>query len=288
MPDVRKIEDEINQLNGLYTMTQAYEQIASVRMKRTRASVLSNREFLDQINEVFDEVRNSYAKQVAALVKGKRGPGARKITFLAHNGKTVSLLLSANTGLYGDIVRKSFDFFMEDVKTAKTEVSIVGKYGLSLFLQQMPDRPYTYFDLPDQKVTPGQLATIVKHIVQYQEIHVFYGKFYNVIIQRPDLFSISSEISLSTKSEVKVSYLFEPTLEKILMFFETEIFASLFDQAVRESQLAKSASRVMAMDRAGENIKESLRELEFEKLRSRHRSFNRKQLNALPAVVMSK
>jgi ATP synthase F1 gamma subunit len=286
MTDERSIALEIEQLKGLHTMTQAYEEIASIRMKRTRSSVLSNREFLDQINKVFDQVRTSYAKKVAALVKGKRGAGARKITFLAHNGKAVSLLLSANTGLYGDIVRNSFDLFMAEVKTGKTEVAIVGRHGLSLFLQEMPDRPYTYFNLPDQGVATEPLSAIVKHIVQYQEIHVFYGKFYNVIIQRPDMFSVSSEISLPKGREIKVSYLFEPSLERILMFFETEIFASLFDQTVRESQLAKFASRVMAMDKAGENIKENLKELKFEKLKNHHRTFNRKQLNSLPSVLM--
>ena len=36
--------------------------------------------------------------------------------------------------------------------------------------------------------------------------------------------------------------------------FETQIFASLFDQSIRESQLAKFASRILAMDRAEQNI----------------------------------
>lgn len=286
MVDERTIEEEIDQLQSLKTMTQAYEEIASIRMKKTRDSVLSNRQFLDNINKVFDKVRTSYAREVSGLVKGRRG-AAKKITFLTHNGKTVSVLLSANTGLYGEIIRRTYNMFLEEVKKGETEVTIVGRYGLSLFLRQMPDRPYTYFDLPDQGLDANKLAEIVKHIVQYEEIHIFYGKFLNVVIQRPDMFSVSSQIPIPEEGEIKISYLFEPSLEKILMFFETEIFASLIDQTVRESQLAKFASRVMAMDKAGENIKESLSELKLERLKGRHRTLNRKQLNVLPAVVMS-
>lgn len=287
MAEQREIDENISQLMGLNTMTQAYEEIASIRMKRTRDSVLSNRQFLADLNKVFDQVRVSYARQVAALAQAEGEKGAKKITFLAHNGKTVSVLLSANTGLYGDIVRKTFDLFLEEVHQDKTEVTIVGRHGLGLFLQKAPERPYTYFELPDHGVVFEQLSEIVRHIVQYEEIHVFYGKFLNVITQNPDMYSVSSDITLpESRGEVKVSYLFEPTLEQILVFFETELFASLVDQAVRESQLAKFASRVMAMNRAGENIKESLKTLKFEKLRLRHQTINRKQLNSLPSMLM--
>ena len=70
------------------------------------------------------------------------------------------------------------------------------------------------------------------------------------------------------------------------MFFETEIFASLFDQSVREGQLAKFASRVMAMNRADENILEKLGDLKFERLRVTHRVANRKQLNSLSSLFL--
>ncbi len=67
----------------------------------------------------------------------QREKGKEKITFLAHNGKTVAVYLSANTGLYGDIVRKTFDLFMKDAQTGGIEATIVGKHGLGLFYPEM-------------------------------------------------------------------------------------------------------------------------------------------------------
>jgi len=284
MIDERALAEEIGRISTLQTLVRAYGEIAAIRMRKTRNSVLANREFLNQLNGVFEDVRASYAQEVAALAKKTKGPA--RVTFLAHNGKTVSVLISANTGLYGEIVRSTLGLFLEEVRQNVSEVSIVGRHGLSLFLAEEPNRPYSYFNLPDDRVEGGDLDQIIKHIVQYSEIHVFYGKFQSVITQKPEKLEVSAEISLTTTTNQKPRhYLFEPTLEGVLTFFETEIFATNFEQVIREAQLAKFASRVLAMDRADENTKEEIRRLNFDKNRLRHRSINKKLLNAISSLV---
>jgi F0F1-type ATP synthase gamma subunit len=80
--------------------------------------------------------------------------------------------------------------------------------------------------------------------------------------------------------------LFEPDIEHILMFFEKQIFTSVFEQTIRESQLAKFASRVMVMDRANENIKERLKQMAKINQRIAHREMNRKQTNQLSSLSL--
>lgn len=286
MIDEKEIAEEINQMKGLQNLVRVYEEIASFRMKKVRDSVLKNRKFQNEINEVFKQVRESYAREARLLAKKRGVKGSEKITFLAHNGKTVAVLLSANTGLYGDIVHSTYNTFIEDVRKSNSEVTIIGRYGLSMFLAEEPNRPYTYFDLDDSGVTIEDLDKIIKHIVQYEEIHVYYGEFVNVISQRANMLVVSAEISLKEEVKVQTPYLFEPTLENILMFFETEIFASVFDQAVREGQLAKFASRVMAMNKSDTNIIEKLKQLRIEKLKISHKAANRKQLNSLSSLFI--
>jgi ATP synthase F1 gamma subunit len=289
MVNEKDIQEEIEQLRGLEVLTQAYEEIASTRMKKTRSEVLSKRDFLAEINAVFEQVRKSYARQVVKLFEKKGLRRAGKITFLAHNGKTAAVFLSANTGLYGEIVRKVFDQFIADVRKEDVEVTIVGRQGLALYLQEEPNRPYTYFDLPDYGATSTQIADIIKHIVAYEKINLYHGRFVNVVNQSPTKFTVAAEIELPEGDDGEKDYfIFEPSLEKILMFFETEIFASLFEQSVGESELAKSASRVLAMDKAAANIKKYLDQLQKAKLRMVHRSLNRKQLNSLSSVIYRK
>lgn len=287
MSTEKEIASEIEQLTSFRNLVRAYEEIASLRMMRTRDTVLKNRNFLAEIEAIFEKVRASYAWEVSKLAKKRKSKDKEAITFLAHNGKTVSVLLSANSGLYGSIVQTTFEEFMKEVGSQDVEVTIVGRQGLNLFQSEEPDKPHTYFEISDEKIRSGDLNELIKHIVQYEEIHVYYGKFVSVVTQKPDVLTIAAEISLEKgKSEVGVSYIFEPTLERILMFFETQIFAARFEQTAREGQLSKFASRVMAMDRADENISKRVGKLGMRKLRVSHSVRNREQLNLLASMNM--
>lgn len=288
MTDIKKLKREIKELGTMSMLVEAYQEIASLRMKKVRENVLKNREFIKKLNEIFEEVRSSYAREFQNLVKEKKVGDTKEITLLSHNGKIVSIFLSANTGLFGEIVGTTFRKFMKEVESGKTEITVIGKHGLSLFLNEGIDRNYSYFDLDDNEYSSEQLDEIIKHIVQYQEIHVFYGKYINVLKQSPEMLNVTAEIDVSGKEGQKhSSYIFEPSLEKILMFFETQMFASVFDQTVRESQLAKQASRVVAMIQAGQNIKERAKKTGLDTLRAEHRISNRKQTNSLVSVFAS-
>jgi ATP synthase F1 gamma subunit len=280
--NTNQIEQIIRELSILKSLTSAYAEISSRRMKSTRQDVLSTREFLRALHEIFDEVRRSYHRKVLALSKKRRTAAGEKITFLAHNGKTVAVLLSSNTGLYGDIVRRTFNKFKEDVRSEDPEVTIIGRLGRSLFLEEWGKRkPYTYFDFPDIGLEKNALVKIASHLVPYEKVNIYYGKFKNVVTQDPEIYNVSAETSISEAEEEKgaiVRYLFEPSLEDILIFFEKEMFASLFEQTIRESQLAKFASRMLAMDKAYENIEETLDRMRLTKLKAVHSSANRKQI----------
>lgn len=287
MNDVRSIEKNIIDLKTLQTVARAYTEIAAARMRKTRNSVILNRDFVAALNDVFIDVRASYAQEVMKLAIKRRGQEG--ITFLAHNGKTVAVLLSANTGLYGDIIEKTFHLFLKEVQEKREdfEVAIVGKLGLALFQSVMPNQPYTYFDIPDTNITPNHLSQLIGHIVQYEEIRVYYPTFQSAVKQLPSKYIISAETPLSELQEKggrKTKYLFEPSLKEILVFFEKEIFASLMDQAVRESQLAKYASRIITLDRSGENIKKNLKILKLDRLKIDHRLKNKRQLESISSM----
>jgi len=284
----KDIEEEIDQVESLKTLVEVYGEIASIRMMKIRDSVLKNRGFLEAINSIFKDALATYANKLSRLVRtGKLQKGGR-VTFLAHNAKTVAVLISANTGFYGEVVQATFQQFVNSVKNQNMEVTIIGRLGRSLFTETLPNTPYTYFDLPDYGIDRKKISEAVQHLVQYEEIRIYYGKYHTVITQKPTMTLISAGTLIGEYvAEPENKYIFEPNVEKILMFFESEIFASLFDHSMRESQLAKFASRILAMDRAGENIRDNLKKLTLEKLKNTHKIANRKQLNSLSSVMFA-
>lgn len=287
MASKQQVDQLISELETLQLITQAFGEIASSRMKQTRDFVISSRDYITGINDIFDDIRRGYVMEIDKLVSGKRGKRKQSVTMLSHNGRSVVVLLSANTGLYGEILRKTFNAFLEEVHTGNSEVTIIGKQGLQTFQTLEPNVAYTYFDLPDHNYTSDQIAKIIRHIVRYDEIHLFFGRFQNVLVQNPERVALNSDVDLDQKpgGEKPKRFLFEPDLVKLLAFFEIEMFGSLFEQVVRESQLAKFASRILAMDKASENIKQERKRLNMARLASMHREMNKKQLNSLTGIL---
>ncbi len=285
----RLIKEEKQSVAALKTIVDVYGEVASIRMRKIRDSVLKNRSFLTEIEGIFRDCLNEYAKKIAVMVKKGKLKRGGKVTFLAHNGQTVCVLISANTGFYGNVVHETFNKFLEEVRRNNSEVTIIGKLGKTLFLDAEPERPYSYFNLPDYDIDKNALNDAISHLVQYEEIKIFYGRYYSVVTQKPEVYDISAGTPiLDTYVVSKERYIFEPNVEKILTFFETQIFASLFDQSLRESQLAKYASRILAMEEAGENIRGELKNLDLQMTKLRHRMNAKKQLNLLPAIMMGK
>lgn len=284
----KEVLSEIERLGSISTMVQAYEEIAAMRMRKIRDSVLQTRDFLTGITEVFREVQASYKKEVERLMHKKRIKDPSKMSFIQRNGKTITIFISANTGLYGDIVKKTFYMFLDEIKKEKTDIAIVGRLGKSLFDEAMPNKSVQFFESPDGFVDREAVKKVAEFLVQYEKIIVYYGQFENVVNQVPTRAVISdTELAASnTEKGEELRYLFEPSLERIMEFFESEIFASIFEQTMHESHLAKFASRMVTLDKALENIKQELKKVQFQKRVIHHRSVNKKQLDAISGMSL--
>lgn len=282
----KEIKQEVDYLDTLQRLTSAYAQISSGRMLKIRQGVLSSRDFLDELNDLFKDLRRSYQAEILQLQR-RRGKKGEQITFLAHNGKTVAVFLSANTGLYGELVVRTFESFVKEIEETGAEAAIVGRLGLALFLSRYPNRSYTYFDFPDYGSDPDNFLRLVRHLVQYEEIHLHFGQFQSLVTQKPSFVNIAAEspIGQGVVQGEQVKYLFEPSLEEIMIFFETEMFASVLEQTMSESQLAKFASRMMSMDRANQNIVVDLKKVQLLQLKLSHSLQNKKQLENIWSLV---
>ncbi len=279
--------EEISQLKVLQTISSVYGQVASLWMSKTRDTVVTSRDYLAEMQQVFLTVFSSYIKKIRQLSNSKKKLGSEKITFLAHNGKKVTVLLSANGGFYGEIIKRTYDKFLEEVRQSDYEVVIVGKQGLASFLIDEPHRPYTYINFPDERTDQDKLLELIQHLVQYDQIRIHYPRYENLVTQEPYVFALSANpYDNLTEQEKARYYLFEPDMETILGFFEQQIFSSLFEQTMNESHLAKSAARIIVMDKAADTIKKRISVIERQEQKLKHQKSNRKQLNRFASMKL--
>jgi F-type H+-transporting ATPase subunit gamma len=278
---------ELDTLEYLRDIVEAYEEIASIRMRRVKSSVLQTREFLDGLRKVFYQVKYVYTKEVARLEKDSKNKYIRNT-----NGKTVSVLLSANTGLYGDITLKTFESFVKHAKNTDTDIAVVGKVGKrqfsalegSKFLEGVQVK---YFNLSDSGLDRENTKTLLAHLVSYETIIVFHGKFKDILTQEPAAVSISGDVLQADIESFanNVRYIFEPSLEDVMKYFETEILSSIFDQSIHESNLSKYASRMISLDHATERINSAIYKSRLLHQKGQHRMRNNRQLNTYAGIM---
>ncbi len=292
MQSKQTLNNEFAVIGTLKTLAQAYEQISVMRIQRVRGSVLNTRDFLTGLADIYKDVKRSYKEEVERLQKRKKNA---KLTLsgLEKNGKTVSVLLSSNNKLYGDIVARVFNLFLADIKNNPTsEIVIVGRVGKMTFQNSGLNRPFTYFELPDQNVSLTDIAPIFNHVVKYEKILVYYGRFLNIISQEPAVSEISGEESLIDqpieKEEIveKTPFFFEPNLPKILGFFEDQVFASILKQVVDESELSRLASRIKSMEDSLGSIEKQEIILRKHFLRTMRMAENNKQIQRISGLLL--
>lgn len=282
MQNIQKVISELSGLQNLRFLIETYEIIAATLIRQIRHSVLQNREFHEGLTGIFLEVKQAYLRE---LERAGRRPMPLPL-FAQKNGKAAYMMLSVNSGLYGDITGKVFRDFMQEFHPVAMEAVIVGKVGASLFEDTLPGVPYTYFDFPDTKFDPEGLRSITKYLNEFEEVVVFHGEFKTLFLQRPARSHVTGDLALMTGISQEVRYLFEPKLETIVAFFETEIFASLLEQVFHESRLSKVASRMMLLDGATSNIGFAESALLRHKQKLQHMLFNRKQLDAISGASL--
>lgn len=284
--------EELEALNSIKDLAQSYEEIAVIRMQNIKDSVLKTRDFLADLSDVFVDLKASYAREVRELMVERKKGGKLLIPSLQKNGKTLNVYLSSNGRLYGSVTQKTFKLFIQDLKQpdAKgSDIVIIGSAGRDMFDASNTGLTYEYYEIPDTTVEVSHIKDLMKKFLQYEKVYVYYGKFGNVVKQSPIASSITGEDIFETDTPLEVPredrFIFEPTLQKIFHFFETQIMANLFSQTLLENQLARHASRVNAMEEALIHIEEESKKLNQQRTRIKHLMQNKKQLETLSGVI---
>lgn len=277
----RRLKDDIDVNQNLKMLTQAYQEHAIEQINFARYSVISSREFSQELEEIFFNVKTSYRTFLQALSKKNKNGNL----FMNKKDKEVIVLVTSNNKFYGDIIAKLWHAFYARVKKtdlAKTDLIIVGKQGKNFIEQSDLPKEYGYLEIPDTNFNLEMLKPLIGMILPYEKITVFYGKFNNIISQEPIEASLSGDFPQEQQTtEQKKSFLFEPSIEHILSFFESQILSLLFDQTMHEARLARFASRIKAMEIAQTNLQVQLKRLMQRERKFRTIESNRKQLQML-------
>jgi len=284
MPKSKRYTEELGILNNMLNVVETYQEIAAMRMRRVKRSVLNSREFLVDLNDAFKAVTFAYEEYLRRVKKTKETG-----ELLNKNGRDVLVFLSANMGLYGDIIRRTFKSFADAVEKnlPDTDIVLVGKVGLDMYKASGLTKEYTYFELSDSGEDPENLNQILETVLQYSQIQVYHGFFKSVLSQVPTQTLVTGEaakLEESYEKEGNVMFLFEPSVEKVAAYFEHQVLSSVFQQVTFESNLSKFSSRMVSLYSSSDNIRNSLKKVDFAMKKYNHKVLNSKQIAQLSSI----
>lgn len=295
MPQRDDFEREITLVRSLRELLSTYEELAVMHIGRVRGQVLATRAFRDGLFRVFGEVRAARRQELAALLAQRR----RRVA--SARRREAAVLLSSNERLAGELTGTLLRRFTEYVDRRRPAgLAVAGTVGRDFLARTRADLSFTYFPLPKEHAPLREHAPLVRWLRDFDDVTIFYGKFVNVVDQVAATTKLSSEarfphettggglvaLSRAARLAQRRDYLFEPELPAMFAFFDTQVFALLFQQTVSEATLALLGSRITAMERATTSIERRLGQLTAAALQVRKAVRNRKQRQALAGVSL--
>lgn len=279
MSKIKQLQSDIELVHTLKFIAQAFEEISVMRMKRVRQSVLNSREFVRELSEVFFDVKASYKDEIKRLLI------ERKLANYKTAGKKLTVFVSANNKLYGEIIQTVFNSFYEAVKHEETNILIIGRLGRELYEKKMDKKPYIYFEISDSQIFFQDITAIMYHLVQFDNIDVFYAHFENILNQNAVISNISGDQPFALEKEANIKdnakFVFEPEIKEILNYFKTQVFVALFKQTIHEAHLAHFASRVNEMESALTHIETQSQILYSEQRKAKKLEEDKKSLERI-------
>lgn len=240
----KEINNSIEEAKSLKEITQAFTQISSSKLKRIRSGVERNREFFQDLSGIYGLV-NIIAKR-------------RKIPPPSKNGKTLSILLTSNERFYGKITSELIEFFLVQISKIRCDKLVIGRSGAETLKSLNYALSYTPLILKSDFPNSGEFLSLSKAVNIYTRVLVFHPKFQSVMTQIPVIADITqSELAVHSetgKSEELIAqinnFIIEPEIKIMVDFFDNQIKIILLEATFLESELARTASRLISMDSA--------------------------------------
>lgn len=267
---ITKNEKSTLEIKGLI---EVYEEIAASKMQKIRKTVTNAVAYFDGLAALSDEV----ALDLGQYYEGK--------------SKYAALFLSAETGLYGDLIDKVLVTYVNFIKKENLDSFVVGKVGSSLMKSYAPEIKFTEINFSGdaENICQEELTLLMDKLSSYAKIYIFHGRFESIarqictnsVISGSDIQKFGGVMDKKEKEKRRFVNIYEPDVDAISEKFGKEISASIIDQSIHENQLAKYAARLMHLDSALDNVTKRLDNLGRSKKRMRKKMEQKKQIERI-------
>ena len=260
----KEIKTRIRSMEATRQITKAMEMVASSKLRRAQAQVLSTRPYFEALYSVIHEIVDTNSDFSSPYLMKRNGK------------KALYVVIAGDRGLAGGYNSNVLKLVMSELEGKEATVLPVGKKAVDFFKnRKIPMLTIQYEEAVG--VSLGDCFTIAKELSKeflkgtYDEIHIAYTNFVSVLSQTPTTLRLLPLVRQETgrEGERTSDILYEPDSTQVFEKIIPEYLGGLLYGALCESRAAEQAARRSAMDSATQNADEMIDKLSLEFNRAR-------------------
>ena len=247
---LRTRKNELKDLETIGFVASALFDVSAEKISRLRAAFEKNKAFYDDIASLYQSI-----KQTAF----ERGELPQKSVTVVQ---TVTIAFTSNIRFYGAVNAEVMGAFIDHMKSGVvSDYIVIGRTG-KMLMENSPnmEKHASYYAFKEDEPTGEERRQFLKSVAPYSQVQMFYPSFLNVFSQKVVMQDITytPHAEAASRETLAFDYIFEPELPKILDFFETKVRYLLFKRVMLESELARTAARLLSMNQAQDRSQEEI------------------------------
>jgi F-type H+-transporting ATPase subunit gamma len=274
------IQKEAGEIQTVKDLTGVFESISSTHVAKIKTKVEISKEFFNLLWKRYSSIRIDPSLRITSRADG-------------GNGRNVFVIISAESGLSGDIDDRLIETMLKNYKPNETDLIVLGTHGATQLKQR--GIPYIrYFQVPPTD-TYIDVSPVITAIEPYDSCTIYYEEYISLGVQGIkvlDLATTIREMSQEAEAEENIitgeDTIFEPSIEEIAYQMESIMKTLAFSQAILESSLAQDASRFNAMAMAKKRALEMLFSTSLEFHRSKRADSDRRLREVMVGIKNKK
>lgn len=281
MRRAKVIQEESSQIDTIENLTGAYESLSSTRVAKVKSRVELSKEFFDLLWQRYSSIRIDPNSRITHRSRTK--PGAKK----------GFVIISAESGLSGDIDQRLIETMLEDYDPDTTEILVLGSHGANQLKQRRI--PYVHFFQVPESENYLDVSPVIEAIEAYSKVTIYYEEYVSLGVQGVKSIDLISTIqSMGAEADANADIItandtiFEPSLDEIAYIMEEAMMRLALSQAILESGLAQDASRFNAMAAAKGRAWELLNYFKLEYHRAKRSESDRRSREVVVSLKKRK
>lgn len=249
MSVIGELQENLEALQTAGFVTTMLRDISATKLQAIRAAFDMNSLFYREMHQI-DALVQTYALRHSLANKKE-----------AAEEKQIFLALTSNRRFYGTINREIAARLLGRMeKDSNSAYLMIGQTGKQILEFTDYASKCGYWQFEDEEPTKQEILELINILSEYNSIYVFYPTYINPFRQEVTLIDITHKAEPEFVEKVEIDYIFEPDIDELISFFETQVRLILFNRVLLETKLAQTGARLTRMQRARDQAEDLVKE----------------------------